>query len=71
MRYNDHWLSGDCASITMNKECNDGRNPFIHDDASILQVEANERACALFKQNRTKRVKEYIEKHPDFYKQNL
>ena len=70
MRYDDHWMSGDCASITMNKECNDGHNPFRDDYVSLLQVDANEQACALFRAHRTKRVKEYIRQHPDYYKQD-
>lgn len=64
----DH--DGDCGSIEMNKECNDGVNPFNQDDMYLLQVDENEEACGLFKKNRTRRVKEYIKKHPEFYVQS-
>lgn len=61
---------GDCGSITMNKECNEGVNPFrLYEDncVSILQVDEKEDACALFKENRTKRVREYIKKNSEYY----
>lgn len=63
----DH--KGDCASIGMNKECNDGANPFNDENVSLLQVDESEDACGFFKKNRTRRVKDYIKKHPDFYVQ--
>ena len=63
----DH--DGDCASIGMNKECNDGVNPFNVDDAYLLQVDGNENACGFFRKGRTPRVRAYIKKHPDFYVQ--
>lgn len=63
----DH--DGDCACIEMNKECNDGHNPFEDDNYSLVQVDENEDACALFKKNRTRRVEDYIKKHPQFYVQ--
>ena len=74
MRYTNHSDGtidklGDCASISMNKECYEGKNPFKHEYIPILQVEENEDACVFFKTNATKRVKEYIKKHPKFYLQ--
>lgn len=63
----DH--DGDCACIEMNKECNEGHNPFEDDNYSLVQVDENEDACGLFKKNRTRRVKDYIKKHPQFYVQ--
>ena len=61
----DHY--GDCASIGMNKECNEGGNPFNDPDETILQVDSNDDACGFFKANQTHRVKEYIKAHPDLY----
>ena len=65
---------GDCCNIEMNKECNDGINPFYHDGepikggfVSILQVDENEDACGLFRKGTTKRVKKYIEEHSSQY----
>lgn len=71
MQYNDDPKMGDCANITMNKECNNGVNPFRHEDVSILQIDSKEEACALIRVStkRTKRVKEYIKDHPNYYKQ--
>lgn len=63
----DHY--GDCCNITMNIECNDGVNPFKYGSATILQVDETEEACALFRTNRTRRVKEYIKAHSTFYVQ--
>lgn len=60
---------GDCASIGMNNECNEGRNHFKDPDECLLQVQETENACGFFKTNRTKRVNDYIKKHPDFYVQ--
>jgi hypothetical protein len=64
----DH--DGDCGSIEMNKECNEGVNPFNDDEAYLLQVDETENACGLFKKNRTRRIKDYIKKHPQFYVQS-
>lgn len=74
MRYTNHSDGsidklGDCASIGMNKECYEGKNPFICKYTPILQVEENENACGFFKEKPTKRVKEYIKKHPEYYLQ--
>ncbi len=46
MRYNDENY-GDCGSITMNKECNEGINPFREDYVSLLQVDSDDDACGL------------------------
>lgn len=64
----DHY--GDCASIGMNNECNEGNNHFKDPDVSLLQVDGNEDACGFFKAKRTKRVKEYVKAHPEDYYQN-
>ena len=61
----DHY--GDCASIGMNNECNEGNNHFKDLDESLLQVDESKEACGFFKAKRTKRVKEYINAHPDDY----
>lgn len=61
----DHY--GDCASIGMNNECNEGNNHFKDPDESLLQVDGSEDACGFFKAKRTKRVKEYIKAHPEDY----
>lgn len=61
----DHY--GDCANVAMNKECNDGINPFNDPGSEILQVDSNKDACLLFKKDRTRRTKEYIKAHPDLY----
>ena len=58
---------GDCASIQMNKECNDGINPFNNEYGKILQVDGFERACPLFRKTRTQRVRKYIKEHPKYY----
>ena len=58
----DHY--GDCASIGMNNECNEGNNHFKDPDEMLLQVDEKEDACGFFKAKRTKRVKEYIKAHP-------
>jgi len=63
----DHY--GDCASIGMNNECNEGNNHFKDPDESLLQVDEKEDACGFFKANRTKRVREYIKDHPNDYVQ--
>lgn len=60
---------GDCGSIQMNKECNDGVNPFKDDNFSLLQVEEREKACKLFRTTRTPRVRKYIKENPNFYVQ--
>lgn len=76
MRYVDYSgkpeHDGDCGSIAMNKECNDGVNPFrvYYDDeryVPILQVDEKKDACALFKTNRTKRVRNFIKEHHGIY----
>ena len=64
----DHY--GDCASIGMNNECNEGRNHFKDPDEELLQVDSTEDACGFFKENRTRRTKEYIKAHPDNYYQD-
>ncbi len=64
----DHY--GDCASIGMNNECNEGRNHFKNPDEELLQVDSTEDACGFFKANRTRRTKEYIKAHPDNYYQD-
>lgn len=64
----DHY--GDCASIGMNNECFDGNNHFKDPDEDLLQVDEKEDACGFFKKNRTKRVKDYIRKHPEHYVQH-
>ena len=58
---------GDCASIKMNKECNDGKNPFNEEYGVLLQVGAYESACLLFRKTRTPRVRKYINEHSDLY----
>lgn len=63
----DHY--GDCASIGMNNECNEGNNHFKDPDESLLQVDESEEACGFFKANRTKRVRKYIKDHPNDYVQ--
>lgn len=64
----DHY--GDCASIGMNNECNEGNNHFKDPDEELLQVDSNENACGFFKAKRTKRVNDYIKAHPDIYYQD-
>lgn len=61
----DH--DGDCGSIQMNKECYEGKNPFINEEIPILQVDAKDDACGLFRTTRTSRVSKYIKAHPDLY----
>lgn len=61
---------GDCASIGMNNECNEGNNHFKDPDELLLQVNGSDDACGFFKAKRTKRVKEYIKAHPDDYYQD-
>jgi len=61
---------GDCASIGMNNECNEGNNHFKDPDESLLQVDGSGAACGFFKAKRTRRVKEYIKAHPDDYYQD-
>jgi len=58
---------GICASISFNKECYEGKNPFRDVNVPILEVEAEEESCPFYKKNRTKRVREYIEKHSGYY----
>ena len=65
MRYKD-WMedTGDCANITMNKECDmDIPNGYI------VQVQDCDEACALFRTTRTPRVRRLIKEKPTFYKQ--
>ena len=64
----DHY--GDCASIGMNNECNEGNNHFKDPDEMLLQVDEKEDACGFFKAKRTRRVKEYIKAHPEDYHQD-
>ena len=64
----DHY--GDCASIGMNNECNEGNNHFKDPDEELLQVDSNEDACGFFKAKQTSRVKKYIKEHPDIYYQD-
>lgn len=64
----DH--DGDCASIGMNNECNEGNNHFKDPDESLLQVDESEVACGFFKAKRTKRVRDYIKRHPQLYVQH-
>lgn len=61
---------GDCGSVAMNKECNNGKNPFYRDDMYLLQVDEKEEACGLFRTNPTRFVKKYISEHPRFYVQS-
>ena len=68
MPYNEQWDTGDCASIGMNNECNEGINHFKAPDEPLLQVDENEDACGFFKPNRTPRVRKYIKEHKDLYK---
>lgn len=58
---------GDCASIQMNKECNDGINPFNNEYGEILQVDGYEKACIHFRKTRTPRVRKYIKENPKYY----
>ena len=60
---------GDCASIGMNNECNEGNNHFKDPDVDLLQVESNDDPCGFFKAKRTRHTKEYIKEHPDIYYQ--
>lgn len=64
----DHY--GDCASIGMNKECNERNNHFKGPVELLLQVDEKEDACGFFKTKRIKRVKEYIKTHPKDYYQD-
>jgi len=64
----DHY--GDCASIGMNNECNEGNNHFKDPDESLLQVDESEKACGFFKAKRTRRVKQYIKAHSEDYFQD-
>ena len=68
MRYSG-WMEhcGDCASIGMNKECNEGGNPFNDPDETILQVEESDDACGFFRANRTRRVRQYMKDHSNDY----
>lgn len=61
---------GDCASIGMNNECNEGNNHFKDPDEDLLQVESNDDSCGFFKARQTRRTKEYIKAHPDIYYQD-
>jgi hypothetical protein len=68
LRYRgDDEHSGDCVSVTMNKECYEGRNPFVDDIDPILQVEDYENACGLFTTRRTAHAKQWAESHKDLY----
>ena len=58
---------GDCASIGMNKECNEGGNPFNDPDETILQVEESDDACGFFRANRTRRVRQYMKDNSNDY----
>ncbi len=58
---------GDCGSITMNIECNDGVNPFREKDIPLLQIDENDTACDLFRNTRTRRIAKYIREHQDYY----
>jgi hypothetical protein len=65
---------GDCASLGMNKECNENKvDPFLPwaRDAGymILQVDANDRACGFHRKGRTPRVRRIIKENPDDYEQ--
>jgi hypothetical protein len=64
----DH--DGDCASIGMNKECYEGKNPFTSECTPILQVDEREDACGFFRSTRTKRVLAYIKEHKRYYVQD-
>lgn len=63
----DHY--GDCASIGMNNESNEGNNHFKDPDEELLQIDSTENACGFFKTKQTRRVKEYIKTHQDLYYQ--
>lgn len=63
----DHF--GDCASVGMNNECNEGNNHFKDPDEELLQVDSSENACGFFKTKQPRRVKEYIKAHPTLYVQ--
>ena len=60
---------GDCGSIGMNKEFNDGHNHFNEEGVHLLQVDETEDACGFFTEGREKRVNDYIKRHPKFYAQ--
>lgn len=67
--------SGDCASLAMNKECNENKvdpfQPWAKDEGySILQVDENETACGFFRVGRTRRVIRLMKESPDLYVQD-
>ena len=62
--------SGDCGSVTFNKECYEGQNPFQDTDIPLVQVEEDETACGLFSKRRTAHVKKWKKAHPEWYKQD-
>lgn len=65
---------GDCASLGMNKECNENTvDPFLSwaRDAgyTILQVSESEDACGFFRKGRTQRVRRLIKQYSNDYEQ--
>ena len=58
---------GNCGSISMNKECNEGKNPLNEYGGIILEVDINDESCGYFKNKPTKRIKDYIKQHSNLY----
>ena len=59
--------SGDCANLSMNKECNEDKiDPFEDwardEGATPLQVSKMESACPMFRTTRTRRVRGLLKK---------
>lgn len=62
--------TGDCGSIGMNKQCNEGANPFNVPYLSVVEVWENDESCVFFRNKKpTKRIIEYIKCHSNLYVQ--